>query len=133
MSTDFLTPDIIRQLRTHNGGTFALAMNSNYLSPSSLFLVDASGWTSEGYWVAVEDMYLVPDRYLDDSASQDLVRSAVNQLSHYDEFLGFWINEGIWHIDKVRHITTEQEATELAKAYNQLAIWDIAHNKEITL
>lgn len=48
-------------------------------------------------------------------------------------YIGYWKNEGKYHIDFTYHIEDLFEAIEFGNNQNQIAIWDCKNNLEITL
>jgi len=57
-------------------------------------------------------------------ANKDLLSDANNSL-------GIWSHEGKTYLDVVVTVENYDEAVDLAKKHNQIAIWDLRNNNEI--
>lgn len=83
----------------------------------------------DGYWVSVADHgTVVPVDEFDDVA---LARYAGHVNLRSDEYIGAWVDEGLVHLDVTRWFEDLNEALEFGAKNGQLAIWDIAGNREI--
>lgn len=49
-------------------------------------------------------------------------REAINAVKAYSGNCGVWYSEGIYYIDKSKHVNTKREAMEIGKACNQISI-----------
>jgi hypothetical protein len=62
----------------------------------------------------------------------DLLRNLYFKSTSLD-YIGFWLNKDICHIDISRYISNLDEAIKIGLKNDQLAVWDCENSKEITL
>lgn len=140
----FITPEIVKSLRANDGGTFAFAQFvHSIVMPAAPFLVSVDNsvgvdnLNDSGYWVGIEPVYSdFPDRYLDDPSApvSKQLNNAIDNFRYWkwaDTFLGFWIKDGHWHVDEVRHVEERAAALEIGYNNKQEAIWDIKNKVAI--
>lgn len=61
-----------------------------------------------------------------------IVEMLFNQLLK-GEYLGGWMHEGVLYLEISANVATILEARFRAATYNQIAIWDVEYQREITL
>jgi len=61
------------------------------------------------------------------------INTVIKQAKKKRAYIGYWkdSSSGLEYLDVTVHSRTLERAVEIARTYNQLAIWDIANNKEI--
>lgn len=82
---------------------------------------------STGYWVADESGVSIHGK-LNRRALMDSL--SLMDISSND-VVGIWKNDEISYIDRAYHVEDKTEALELAKANNQIAIWDCEKSEAI--
>jgi hypothetical protein len=67
--------------------------------------------------------------------SQNTILTALIALLWPGQYIGIWTDAetSLVHYDITEHVSDFSKALELARRYNQKAIWDIANNKAIYL
>lgn len=82
-----------------------------------------------GYWVGGK----VPSLVFEDRYQVDPGEIAWWVGSNGSPWYGVWVDQetGKIYLDVVTHMGIESLALELARARNELAIWDIANGKEV--
>lgn len=89
---------------------------------------------ADGYMVSVyrtcERQY--PELYFNISNVVDYCRQYETELYEHDNtFLGSWTNNNTIFLDVSVNVSSLEWAIELAKEYNQLAVWDVLNQEEI--
>ena len=108
---------IIEEIKENNGGTY----NKEYKT------IDAK----QGYMVSLQG-------YEKKCKTEQEIEKAINEnmeiIKELDNaFLGAWIDEGITYIDISVLVENKEDAMEMGKINNQLAIYDIQNNESIYL
>ena len=88
---------------------------------------------TSGYMVSTnpESERVIPTATLTPQAVRDYINEFGGTLNSSDKYIGGWDDGGNFYLDISTHVQDKEEAIELAKQYNQLAIWDIAAMDEI--
>lgn len=60
-------------------------------------------------------------------------RARARSLANPHMYQGGWVHDGKAYLDRSLNIQDRNEAMEWGRAHKQLAIWDVAHGKEIPL
>ena len=86
-----------------------------------------------GYMVGVKDILISEDT----ETISDLVNNIFKKASQLDNipqqaFIGSWISDRLY-VDLSLYITDKEEALELGRKYNQLAIYDIKNKGDIKI
>lgn len=84
-----------------------------------------------GYLVAVKQHELIISLF-DADVIGKIQRYILANIAQ-GQALGFWEHEGHIYCDVVKHFETERTAIYNGKLQNQIAIWDIEHNRSILL
>lgn len=103
-------------------GTFAVE-RGYLLNGKDNDLTNATPEFSVGYWVGVTN-FTVDSELGFDMAVELLIEQGHKQI-------GIWTSGDKIYVDGVLHIIDLIGAIKIARANNQQAIWDIAHNTEI--
>lgn len=108
---------IIREIKENNGGTY----NKEYKT------IDAK----QGFMVSLQgyEKKCKTEQEIEKAITEnmEIVRGLDNA------YLGAWIDEGITYIDISILVENKEDALELGKINNQLAIYDIENNESIYL
>lgn len=108
---------IINEIKKNNGGTY----NKEYKT------IDAK----QGFMVSLQG-YEVKCR--SDEEIEKAITKNMEIIKRLDSaYLGAWIDEGITYIDISILVENKEDALELGKINNQLAIYDIQNNESIYL
>lgn len=110
--------DIVNRVHQNGGVTYNLGQGD--MSGSNAFAVsiypDRSQILDSGVDFETIEGFLV--------ANQDLLADSSNSL-------GVWNHEGKTYLDVVKLVENYDEAVDLGKQHNQIAIWDLRNNNEI--
>lgn len=83
----------------------------------------------DGYWVADDSGVSVHGK-LDHNGITD----ALSLMEIEDgEVIGIWENNGLSYIDRSYHFSNKDTAIKIGKVFNQIAIYDCANSKDISL
>jgi hypothetical protein len=89
------------------------------------------------YIVSIESIKVTKNPSLEFGLN-GLISGVINYKTYhnnkpYFDSIGMWFNNGFYYIDANLHFYDLGVAKEAAKLHNQVAIWDIKNNKEITI
>lgn len=108
---------IIEEIKENNGGTYNKELKSINVK--------------SGYMVSLQG-YEVKSRT--DEETEKAIKKNMEIIRGLDNaFLGAWIDEGITYIDISVLVENKEDAMQLGKINNQLAIYDIQNNESIYL
>ena len=96
-------------------GTWQVVDGKLYETPKSLF--------DQGYWVAKSNNVAYNENEVD--------RFVIGLIDEGAWFIGIWTDGGKTYVDDTVLVGDLIDAIQLARKYDQKAIWDIAHNTEI--
>ncbi len=110
---------IVEQTIENGGGTF------------QPFNQDA---ITTGYVLSVnpELEQIVPLDVFDADVVQDYIFGVYNHFG-VDHTIGTWVHDDNVYLDVVVHIKDKEGALELAREYNQLAVFDVAAQQEVSV
>lgn len=109
--------NIIKEIKENNGGTYNKDLKS--INAKSGYMVSLQGYEKK-------------------CKSEQEIEKAINENMEIvrgldNAYLGAWIDEGIIYIDISVLVENKEDAMELGKINNQLAIYDIENNESIYL
>jgi hypothetical protein len=133
MTKSIMTPEQLHIISLNGGGTFALLRPSPVAMPYEI-LVDTAPYITDGYFVATKPLIAnpIPEReFCDNFINSGDLNAVVSRT--VSGFVGFWFNKdnNCWYIDEVAHYDYLEYAMNTARAYDQIAIWDISNRREI--
>ena len=103
-------------------GTYIVRMDINGMP-----VLNDPVFMAYGYWVADDTGVAVHGKLTE--------RGLIDALYLMDiqsgEIVGLWENEGLTYVDRSYHFEDIDEATEAAKVFDQIAIWDCANSEDI--
>lgn len=110
------------RIYNHPDGTFAV---ENGVMLNNDELTGSTERYSSGYWVALTNN-VVADEIQFDEAVEKLIENG-------EQYIGVWYDDqyDVTYVDGVEHVVDLIKAIELAREYDQEAIYDIAHKSEI--
>lgn len=108
---------IIEEIKENNGGTYNKELKS--INASQGFIVSLQGYEKKCKTEQEIEKAIIEN--------MEIVRGLDNA------YLGAWIDEGIVYIDISVLVENKEDALELGKVNNQLAIYDIENNDSIYL
>lgn len=109
--------NIIEEIKENNGGTY----NKEYKTIN----------TSKGFMVSLQGY---EKKCKTDEETEKAIKENMEIVKKLDNaYLGAWIDEGITYIDISVLVENKEDAMELGKVNNQLAIYDIENNESIYL
>lgn len=108
---------IIEEIKENNGGTYNKELKSINVK--------------SGYMVSLQG-YEVKSR-TDEETEQAIIKNMEIIKGLDNAYLGAWIDEGIVYIDISVLVENKEDALELGKINNQIAIYDIQNNESIYL
>lgn len=109
--------NIIEEIKENNGGTY----NKEYKT------IDAK----KGFMVSLQGY---EKKCKTDEETEKAIKENMEIIKGLDSaYLGAWIDEGITYIDISVLVENKEDAMELGKINNQLAIYDIENNESIYL
>lgn len=108
---------IIEEIKENNGGTYNKELKS--ISASRGFMVSLQGYEK---------------KCRTDEETEKAIIENMEIIQGLDNaYLGAWIDEGITYIDISVLVENKEDALEMGKINNQLAIYDIENNESIYL
>lgn len=108
---------IIEEIKENSGGTYNKELKSINVK--------------SGYMVSLQG-YEVKSR-TDEETEQAIIKNMEIIKGLDNAYLGTWIDEGIVYIDISVLVENKEDALELGKINNQIAIYDIQNNESIYL
>lgn len=117
--------DFLRSTIVNGGASYNVVTGE--LNPKVGYMVAISGHERiiESVTNEKQLQYIIAD-YLKDKAI-----ILLSGITDNNKFIGTWVNDGKLYLDVSVNVSDRDEAIALAKAGNQLAIWDCANQIEI--
>lgn len=88
-----------------------------------------------GYWVGIGAIATIPHKPKKSEAvacAQEFAKFLTYVVQH-NGYVGVWTDKGTVYFDKVAFVATLNDAIALGRTHKEIAIWDIARNRAITL
>lgn len=109
--------NIMEEIKENQGGTYNKNLKS--INATSGFMVSLQGYER---------------KCRTDEETEKAIKENMEIIKGLDSaYLGAWIDEGITYIDISVLVENKEDALELGKINNQLAIYDLKNNKSIYL
>lgn len=90
---------------------------------------------TSGYMVSVDPQaeLILPTSQVTPEVVREFIDQFGGILSDSSKYVGGWDDGGTFYLDISTHVQDQEEAEELARANNQLAIWDIGAGQEVRI